>query len=180
TLLTAQLSSKVMLPLYSSVGKTTDDKLRGRVQKLRLGLAAVSIPPMCSLFAFGHKVVELLWDSRYHDAGWMTRVLALGIAVQSVGEIGPVHLARGETWVAFASQVVRVAGLVGGMIAGHTIAGIPGLIGGVAVAHAVGYPVGTWIARRYGLWLPRVDLASAAFAAALIACGSLLRNLIWP
>lgn len=180
TLLTAQLSSKVMLPLYASVGKTTDDRLRGRVRKLRLGLAAVSIPPMCFLFAFGDKVVETLWDPRYHDAGWMTRVLALGIAVQSVGEIGPVHLARGETWVAFASQVVRVVGLVGGMIAGNMIAGIPGLIGGVAAAHAVGYPVGTWIARRYGLWLPRVDLLSAAFAAGLIACGLLLRNAIWP
>ena len=51
-----------------------------------------------------------------------------------------------------------------------------GLVIGVAVAPALSYPVLVWAVRRYGAWMPWLDLAVFAGSGLVIGAGLYLTN----
>jgi O-antigen/teichoic acid export membrane protein len=174
--LLGRVAGTVLFPLYSLIGKETTPEFRARVRRLRWLSAAATLPPLCVLVGFGDFVVGLLWDARYSEARWMVRVLALGSIGQELGRIGPIHLARGESWIGVVSEGVRVVTLLIGLSIGYKLAGPVGLIGGMAVALFAEYPVTVWSTRRYGLWVPEVDATAAAAAATMIGIFEFARH----
>jgi hypothetical protein len=46
---------------------------------------------------------------------------------------------------------------------------------GVVASRALAYPVVSWVAARYGMWMPWVDLGAYAVSGAVIAAGLALR-----
>jgi O-antigen/teichoic acid export membrane protein len=174
--LVSKLTGGVFFPLYSMIGKTTTDQLRSRIRRLRYLLSLATIPPLAIVVSFGDVLVRLLWDSRYDDAAWMVRILAAGYLVQTFGKVGPIHLARGESWVGFVFESVRVVTLIAGLLIGHHFGGHYGVIVGLAVALAAEYPVTVWSTHRYRVWLWEVDLISALGALGLLGVGELIRN----
>ena len=57
-------------------------------------------------------------------------------------------------------------------------AGPDGLIVGIAAGQAFRLPAHAWIARRYGLWMPAIDLAGLA-CSALVVGGVLWARGAW-
>jgi hypothetical protein len=60
---------------------------------------------------------------------------------------------------------------------GHSVWGygrIIGVIVGATLPELLLYPVLIWAVRRYGVWLPKLDIAGFAFALVLIAIGFML------
>ena len=70
------LADRIILPLYSRLGVDKVD--RARVRRLRSALRAFALPPVCLLIVVGPRLINFLYDARYHDAGWIVRVLACG------------------------------------------------------------------------------------------------------
>jgi O-antigen/teichoic acid export membrane protein len=167
--LLSQLNTAVLLPLHAQEGRTTTSQFRDRLFNARAIIGVVSLPPLILLSVFGDQVLMLFWDSRYWEAGWMIRVLALGRMMSALGNVGAIHFVRGETWVSFVTEGVSAVALVAAVFVGHWLAGTEGIVVGVALASSPRYFLSVWLQVRYGLLIPRKELALV-----VVACIGLL------
>jgi O-antigen/teichoic acid export membrane protein len=107
----------------------------------------------------GDRLVGLLYDARYRDAGWMLQVLAAGqIGVAISLSSGAAFLAGGKTFTHMCLEGFRLAMLIGGMAVGHALWNKQGLIIGVAANGLLVYPAWAVALAREKLWQPRLDL----------------------
>ena len=152
------LGGKVMFPAYAEVARERRSDLYGVVLRTR----ALQTIPLCVvgivLSLFGQSLIDLLYDNRYHDAGWMLRILALGSIGGAVfasygGVLWAIGQAR-QNSIVLAFQVVFQLGAMS--IGAHF--GARGLVIGAAFAYIALYPVYAVILRRDRLWQPILDL----------------------
>jgi O-antigen/teichoic acid export membrane protein len=168
------ISTRVLFPLYSQIGRHTDDTLRRRVAMIRLMLMGLFLPPLWLLTVWGDGVVRLLYDARYEDAGWIAQITAAGMILPIIGRVGPVYMARGETWVNFVMAAVPCVGLALGVVVGYFVGGKVGVLIAIAASRSIQYPLQVWIAIRFGLWMPLYDLLGIATTLAVVGGGLLL------
>ena len=169
------VANRVLFPLYSEVGLETTPSLKRRVFKVRLALLGVVLPPLWALTCFGDHIVHLLWDPRYHDAGYMVQVLCGGSLFLAFGA-GPIYLVRGEAWVGFIFGVVQATVLLPAMVIGDHFFGTVGLIWSIAISQVTDYPLEVWVQRRYDVWAPWLDAAGWASTVVALTLGFLLRS----
>ncbi len=168
----AELSSKVLFPVYARLASVGADDLRRRFLPIRASLLALVLPPLCGLVVWGQEVVDLLWPEQFAEAGWMLRLLCAGAVLTVVNETArPVFLAVGDSATAFLVRTVRVAMLAAAMGVGTALHGFPGCLVGVAVAPLLEYPVLAWATRRHHAWLPRLDALAVGGSAAFVLLG---------
>jgi O-antigen/teichoic acid export membrane protein len=166
----SSLNAHIIFPtlsdaLRSDVAKAA--RVYTRVQQMAdafLGLMAGGI------FMAGHWAVDLLYDHRYHGAGWMLQWLGLGLLAIRHQVLEQLMFAKGQpAWVS-ASNALRAVSLVLLIPVGFAAAGEKGAIAAVVLSQFVNWPVALWFKHRNGLltlaseqvWLP-------AFAAGLLA-----------
>jgi O-antigen/teichoic acid export membrane protein len=130
-----------------------------RVQQLAdafLGVMAGGI------FMSGHWVVDLLYDHRYQNAGWMLQWLGLGLLAIRHQVLEQLMFAKGQpVWVS-ASNTLRALSLALLIPAGFAAAGEKGAIAAVVLSQFANWPVALWFKYRNGLltlaservWLP--------------------------
>lgn len=165
-----RLSGNLLFPIYAELARDGPQRLRSRMWRVRAALLAALLPPLWGLTVFGPRVVELLYDDRYHEAGWMVQVLAAGAAAQLVAASAErVILAHGDSWRHMWLQVVRAALLVAGIATGGLLAGPEGVIVGAAVSRWIAYAPFAWAVRPYGIWMPGMDGVALALSAAVAA-----------
>lgn len=153
------------------------DRVYTRVQQLAdifLGVLAGGI------FMAGHWAVDLLYDARYRDAGWMLQWLGLGLLAVRHQVVEQLMFAKGKpAWVS-ASNALRATSLALLIPAGFAAAGERGAIAAVVLSQFASWPVALWFKHRHGLltlaserlWLPALlvgALAGWALDAALSA-----------
>ncbi len=174
-----RLHGCVLFPLYSQLARRNDPVALGaNVNRVRLRLLAMSLPPMWLVAIFGEQIVGLLYDTRYHEAGWMLQVLAVGAIITLVSiTVRPIMLAHGHSgrhlaYTAICSIVLSISMAFGGYF--H---GVMGVLVGAVVAEFIGHLVLLGFARRYMASTFQLDMACLGLSAAVIAMGtSLLRG----
>jgi len=172
--------SALLVPAYAELKRGAEDRFRSRSARIRLGVLGLSLPPILLFSLFGRDIVELLYDSRYHDAGHILEIVAAGgvFFAASAGVIA-LPLAMGESKRHMWIQLARVLILFASMLAGELIAGFAGLIFGIALAHLWSYPVVYYFAgRRYGVTDARYEVLYVLSMVAVIASVWTLRG--WP
>jgi len=168
------LASRIFFPLFSRLGELGDADVRKRIWRLQAVLLAVVLPPICALVVWGPRIIDLLYDRRYHEAGWMLRILSAGTIVAVItANSGAVVLAKGNSFLYMNLLGVRTLVLLATMLVGGRIGGTPGLIVGVALEPLICYPALAMASRRYGAWMPDLDLIAVLGSAALIGAGFL-------
>jgi O-antigen/teichoic acid export membrane protein len=166
------LSVRIFFPLYSRLGELDDAAVRARIGRCQVALLALVLPPICGLIVWGPRIVDLLYDQRYHNAGWMLRILAAGtIGAVITANAGSVVLAKGNSLLYLKLLAARSTLLLGSMLLGAKAYGLVGLIVGVAIEPLLCYPAMAFAMRRYGTWMPWVDFVAALGSAALVAFG---------
>lgn len=166
----SQMGNRVLFPLYVQIGRETSPTFRRRIGKVRLGMMAAFLPALWILVVGGEHVVALLYDDRYIDAGWMLQILAAGMVFTIVGRYGPLHIARGESFIAFVAAAMPALFFLSIMFPAWTLWGTQGIVGSLAATYGIQYPVEVWIARRYGVWMPAYD--ALGFGSSIVAIGS--------
>lgn len=169
--LLGKIADSVLFPAFSRLARTKDN-IRSQFLRAKLAQCCLVLPPLVVLVVCGPLIIELLYDDRYLDAGWMLRLIAvseIGFAV--TGQIRAALLARGDSFALTVIVAVRVGAkslaiLIGGMLAGTT-----GMVAALMVAPLVGYPAVAWGAHRHKLWFPWWDLAAIAAAGAGVGIG---------
>ena len=179
------ISSRVLFPVYARLATEAPESLRRQTFRVRAVLIGLTVPPVCVLAIWGQEIVTLLYPFKpeFHGAGWMLQILAMGAVVSVIGStVGPVLLAKGDSYRFMVIQAARtvimcvtmaLCGYIGGRSGVENGAHI-GVVIGVALPEYFLYPVLVWAVRRYGVWLPKLDITAMALAAIVIALGLIL------
>jgi O-antigen/teichoic acid export membrane protein len=121
------------------------------------------------LLAAGQWAVWILYDPRYHAAGWMLQMLGLSLLAMRHQVIEQLMFARGEPGWVSANNALRAIGLVLFIPAGFAFAGERGAIAGVVLSQFASWPLSLWFKHRQGLlcwatekwWLPALGVGMA-------------------
>jgi O-antigen/teichoic acid export membrane protein len=173
--LISDIGRKVLFPLYARLAELDPVQLRNRIAKVKVMLMAVTLPLLCGLTVWGGDIINLLWDSRYKDAGWMLQILSAGGIFGVINNISlPVLLALGDSFRHLISTAARSIILALAVIVGVYYGGAVGALIGVAVTPAINYVVLAMLIRRYNAWLPLIDMVAFLSSFLLIVLGLLL------
>jgi O-antigen/teichoic acid export membrane protein len=164
------VNGKVVFPGLSEVNLDEDPqaarRLYARLQRLVdavLGLLAGV------LLLTGSWLVDLLYDPRYADAGWMLQWLAIGLLGLRYQVLEQLMFAAGRPGWVTANNALRALSLVVLIPVGFALGGAQGAIVGVVVSQFASWPLSLVFKSRYGLldwrsetrWLPAVTAGAA-------------------
>jgi len=153
-----QISQKILLPIYTQIKSLPMDQLRPKVQKIRLGVMGLILPMLWVLILFANLLIQILFDSRYQGAGWIMRVFAIGLVPTIVSGIGPFYLALGNAKLMMMMSGIKLVAYISSMLMGWFFYQTTGLIVGMACFTVFVYFADAAIQRKYGIWLPKLDL----------------------
>jgi O-antigen/teichoic acid export membrane protein len=174
-----KMNNQVLFPIYANLYNRGDGQLRKRVFQARLGLIALFVPLMWALSLGGQWLIDLLYDARYADAGWMLQVLAAGVIGAIISTTGAsILLAVGDSKRFMFLQTGRSLLLILCIVAGASLADVVGLIFGVAVSRIIDYPLVIWAIRRHGVWMPALDLGTIAVSGLVIFIGNFYLHIL--
>jgi O-antigen/teichoic acid export membrane protein len=155
----SRLASSVLFPAFSSVRNAGRDlgSVFARVRRPALVLAAWMI---AGLAGGGSVAVDLLYDQRYAEAGWIVQVVALGswFAVLE-STYGAGLLACGQAKWTAASGAGKLVGMLCLIPLGFYLGGFFGAVVGLAISEVARYAVSAWGASTAGLKAWPHDLA---------------------
>jgi len=170
------VSHNVLFPVFARLGESGASQLRVEIARKRLAFLTLTLPVLCCVVVFGDWLVAALYDSRYHEAGWMLRFLTCGAIVACANEIAlPMLLALGDPYRRFVALLGSSLLFVASILIGGALAGRVGLVAGVAAAPVLAYPMVSWALHKHGAWTPKLDLVAFFGAAVAILMLSALR-----
>lgn len=163
-LVASRLTNNVFFPIFSRIGKEGVGQLRRFYYRARLPIDSVLGTGLGFLFVFGSTVVEVVWDERYSEAGWMFELLCLRVAMAAV--LYPCDrclLAMGETRYPFYRSLVRAVWVLVGVPLGWYLDGTHGLVLAAALAELPVFFVLWPPFRRLGMLRLERELLAAGF-----------------
>ncbi|QYO67036.1 oligosaccharide flippase family protein [Leptolyngbya sp. 7M] len=163
-----QMNSKVLFPSYAELIRERPAALYRVLRKARLILMALSSSFAIFLVLFGKPLIDLLYDERYLEAGWILRVLAIGFLgrVLSV-TYEDILLAKGQTFKTMLLTSIGALFQLNSMLLGYSLAGPQGVIIGIAVTEWLTYIAYALYFNRLSLWQPELDFPVVALAGCL-------------
>ena len=174
-----QVSHNVLFPVFARLGAGGRSLLRLEIERRRQTFLLLALPVLCLVAVFGDWLVGALYDQRYHEAGWMLRVLACGAVFASANENAlPVLLALGDPYRRFVVLLISAALFLTSIALGGAFFGEVGLVAGVAAAPALAYPVVSWGLGKHGVWTARIDILGFSGAAAAIVLLQTVRQMV--
>jgi len=165
------LAQTITFPLYSRTWREGGDLVRV-FRKARMKLLLLGGWALAGLVAGGPTAIDLLYDERYRDAGWIVQMLAAGgwFGVLEA-TTGAALLAREQPhWVA-AGSAGKLVGMVAFIPLGFLYAGFTGALVGYAASELLRYAVSVTAATRGGLRSWPQDIALSGVVAISALCG---------
>jgi len=166
----------VLFPAYSRVVQEGSARLKQVMLRTRLATDAAIILPIAVVMILGSRIVSLLYDPRYHDAGWMLQVLCIRlllVAIYSNSESCLVAL--GHPRYSFLENSFRTVSVFVAIPIGWSISGVKGVIWAVAVSELPPLVV-VWVGMiKHRMFSITAELRSLIFAGvgALLGLGVL-------
>ena len=160
-----QISSKVLFPSYAELVRERPERLYQNLRKARLVLISLSVG--CSMFMilFGRLVIQILYDDRYANAGWILQILAVGLMAKVLSiTYGDVLMATGKTFLLAALVGCSIVIQLTSMLVGYHLGGFSGFVVGVACASWLIYCMDAIVYSRLKLWQPELDLVVVVLA----------------
>jgi O-antigen/teichoic acid export membrane protein len=177
--LIGRVAHNVLYPIFSQVGPRGIDEVRRVYYRSRLHLDLLSMPAVGGLAVLGPWVVELLWDARYAEAGWMLQVLCIRVAMSCVSSpCDRCLMALGHTRYTFYRSAARAVWMLVGIPVGWRLAGLDGVIWATGLSELPVLAI-LWAAfHREGLLRMRRELLAPIFFAAGAGVAMLMRPLL--
>lgn len=164
------LNRKVLFPIYSKIQDETTSQIRTKVYRSKLLIITALLPISIFFLIFGQNLIQLLYDERYTDAGWMLQILAVGISFQISTNVGPFYLGFGRSGLFAFTVGIKAFLLIFSMILGGLIMGKVGLVIGITASCLFYYFIEIIYLKKYDIWFWKTDL-SLTLLIALISTG---------
>jgi len=155
--LLTKLGGQIFLPIYSKYQDAPKTEFREKVKKNKIMITCLLLPLIICMSSYGQEIVNLFFDDRYTDSGWMLQVMACGWVVVVVADIGPFYLAFGDSKLHLKITSIKAVLVIGSMIVGGYFWGTTGLICSIPLSKVLFYPFQVIILSRYSLWFPVFD-----------------------
>ena len=110
------------------------------------------------LMISGHSLIELLYDARYAQAGWMLQVLAAALLTAPFQIAIQCFVALGMPQVLSRVLALRLVVLAVAMVGGYHFFGVAGALWGLVASHLLCLPMIIFHCVRYGLFDLRREL----------------------
>src|SRR5262249_20342477 len=130
------------------------------------------------LMMSGHSLIELLYDARYAQAGWMLQVLAAALLTAPFQVAIQCFVALGVPHVLSRVLSLRLVVLAVAMVGGYHLFGVAGALLGLVASHLLCLPMIIFHCVRYGLFDVRRELLFLPMVLVGMAVGWILTFLM--
>jgi len=169
-----QFGGKIIFPAVSRRQDLPRRQLRATIARNRRPLLVAGSIGTALMIGFGDLLVTGLWDTRYHEAGWMVSILALGLWPSVLQlTVAPGLRSIGQPQYATYANWGRLIFIAIALPAGYALAGLAGTVAAVALQSLLGYAIMLVGLIRTRLWCGHQDLLSTALFLSLLG-GALL------
>lgn len=159
------VGDRVLFPSYAEIIRERPDRLYSALRQSRLLLILISWAGSLFFIVFGQTLINVLYDGRYADAGWILQILATGALVARVGHTyDNVLLAKGHTLTMSGLLATQTAIQLSAMMLGNYWGGPHGVVIGIAATGWLMYPFIAICHARQAVWQPELDLPFIAAA----------------
>jgi O-antigen/teichoic acid export membrane protein len=161
---------RVLFPAYAEIWRERPQYLPRAVERSRrLQITAVACAAI-GLAVAGDRLIDLLYDHRYHAVGALLQIQAVGTVFKIViSSYAGVPWAMGRPGLNTFMLGVEATILFTLLWTGHALGGTIGLVAGGALMGVFMYPVNALVYRRYGMFQPRTDVWAFVLGIALAA-----------
>lgn len=159
-----RIISDVTFPALSEVARDRRTDLRRTLYRFYLPLGSLTSFLAGILIAGAPAIVELLYDDRYIDGGWMLQILAVALLAVPARIHAMNLLATGAARQHSHLVVVRLVSLFLAVPVGFRLFGMQGAVWGVVASYVALVPVAWAYARRTGTLDWRKELLAMAAA----------------
>jgi len=133
----------VAMPALSETVRNSPERLKSVLYRVRVPTDVPLLLAAGMLAATGDLIIDVLYDARYQDAGWMMQILAVSLIWTRYGVDQQLYLALAKPKYVAILNMVRFATSFAGIWIGYSLNGLVGVLWGVAlhpvVAAAVTY-----------------------------------------
>lgn len=162
----------IIFPVYSRFHQKGSEMLP-IYRNARLPLLVIGGWATAGIVAGGPTIIELLYDPRYIEAGWMLQILVgglwFGVAMESSNQVALIAL--GHTRWAAISGATKAVGMAALIPLGWRFGGFPGAMFGLAASDVLRYLVSMIGVLRFGLDGRAQDFAMTTLVAASAFAG---------
>jgi O-antigen/teichoic acid export membrane protein len=153
------LGFRILFPALSDLVRRRDPTFGARLRRARLLMVLPAVAALLVLSIGGEALIHVLYPDRFHDAGWMLRLLAVAAIPQVlIASSWYALFAMGTSFVPMCLQAAKLVLKAAGMALGYHLGGAHGVIVGLVIAEAAHYPIVVAVWHRYGLFHPQLDL----------------------
>nr|WP_276575817.1 oligosaccharide flippase family protein [Bradyrhizobium zhengyangense] len=174
----ARLMTDVSFPALSEIVRTRRATLKQNYYRFLTVIAGGAYLASGVLMTFGGTLVDVLYDRRYHDAGWMLELtsailltIPFRLATQSFLALGVPHL---QSYI----LVFRLLSLVGGTSLGFRWYGTRGALIGIVFSHFSYLPVIVYYNIKHRLFDLRIEVYLMAIFPIGILIGKVAAKLV--
>lgn len=130
-----KINAGILFPILSGVARDSQSSLGEIFYSARLKTDFLGVFPVGALAVVAPSVIQILYDDRYHAAGWMLQLLCIKVGMSIVIEtIQSCLFSMGQTKQGFVNNLIRSFTLAAGIPIGWQFGGLEGLILSVALS----------------------------------------------
>ncbi|WP_065755359.1 oligosaccharide flippase family protein [Bradyrhizobium paxllaeri] len=154
----SKIMTDVAFPALSEIVRTKGMNLKGNYYRLVAIIALVSYFSAGFLMTFGPSLIQLLYDPRYHEAGWMLGILAATLATMPFRLAVQAFLALGMPKIQSNVILVRLVSLYVLAPLGFYFFGLDGALIMIVFSHFSYLPIIIFYSLKHGLFDFRKEL----------------------
>lgn len=174
-----KLIAQVAYPAMSKAYVRDPGSLRAAYLQVRRKTDTGCLAVAGLLAGCGDRIVALLYDTRYAQAGTYLCILALSLIGVRYRVLSQVYLVIGRPRLMLYEQISQMAALALGIFAGFRLFGVVGAVWGVALSYVFAQAWNVfYLQGQLGLFSRRLELQGLAVFAGAAGLGSLLARLL--
>lgn len=171
TILARRLSYQVIFPALAAAGASGSASTIAELRSTRVKFVLLAAAALGGGSALADIAIQVLFDPRYHEAGWMLSLLLIGAMFSVLSTLNEAMLlGAGRPAFTSATNILRFVVLALALPAGYYLVGFPGAIAAIILSEAARYVfVGIGQYRiRQTFWLQDAMAVVAALAVAAL------------
>jgi O-antigen/teichoic acid export membrane protein len=154
----AGIIAGVGFPALSEIARERPAALKVGYYRIHMPIASVAYIGSGILMISGQSLIELLYDHRYAQAGWMLQVLAAALLAVPFQIAIQCFVALGMPHVLSKVLALRLVVLAVAIVGGYHLFDVPGALFGFVASHLLCLPIIIFHCVRHGLFDPRREL----------------------
>ena len=149
--LISRLFESVLLPVLSEAARTSKEKLRAQIKRLRLPFDLWYLGTAGLLYTLGPNIIDFLYDHRYQEAGPLLQILSFSLIFARYSVFNVAYLAVGKSGYQAAINIIKLATIAILLPTFFNYWGIMGAAYAVALHPIATLPLHFWLIRKLGL-----------------------------